>query len=264
MSLLPGLLGLTAGRSFSFYPPILGIVHNEWRFRRATWSEFVVVNTHSGEEACIPRSFVGDVSANAPTVIVGLKREMEWRDGLAVPYRRPVVELPLAVNDVNGFAPPASREARSSRPAPVVSIRLESRPPVKTGRKAVVFVMLGVVASAIVADVVRPESLRERIDAIRVGRTWQQLKSGDDYVAVVRKLGPPAAQRIYVEPGGRVFRSLDYPRRHFTAVLEGQTETEARYVGSVDALGKVLGNPVAATPDTTISGADLLRSIPRF
>ena len=44
MSLLPGLLGLTAGRSFSLYPPILGIAHNEWRFRRASWSEFVVVN----------------------------------------------------------------------------------------------------------------------------------------------------------------------------------------------------------------------------
>ena len=250
MSLLPGLLGLTAGRSFSLYPPILGIAHNEWRFRRATWSEFVIVNTHSGEEACIPRSFVGDVSANAPMVIVGLKREMEWRDGMAVPYRRPVVELPVAVND---FVP----AARPQRPAPVVNIRLEPRAHVKTGRKAVVVVMLGVVASAVVAGITYPGQMRDRIDAMRVSRAWQQLRQGDDYATVVGKLGSPAGQRTYVDASGRVFRSLDYPRRHFTAVLEGQTDSGARYVASLDALGRILGN-------TAVSDPDLLRSIPRF
>lgn len=254
MSLLPGLLGVTAGRSFSLYPPILGIAHNEWRIRRATWSEFVVVNTHSGEEACIPRSFVGDISANAPVVIVGLKREMEWRNGMAVPYRRPVVELPIAVND---FAPAALREARPARPAPVVSIRLESRPPVKTGRKAVVVVMLGVVASAVLADIVSPDSVRDRINAMRVSRTWQQLKTGDDYATVIGKLGSPASQRTYVDTGGRVFRSLDYRRLHFTVVLEGQTEAEARYVASLDARGRLLGG-------VPLSEAGMLRSIPRF
>lgn len=250
MSLLPGLLGLTAGRSFSLYPPILGVAHNEWRFRRATWSEFIIVNTHSGEEACIPRSFIGDVSANAPTVIVGLRREMEWRDGLAVPYRRPVVELPVAVND---FVP----AARHSRPAPVVNIRLESRAPAITGRKAVVFVMLGMVASAAIANIAYPGGMRDRIDAMRVSRSWQQLKPGDNYTAVVAKLGAPSARRTYVETSGRVFLSLDYPRRHFTAVLEGQTEADAHYVGSLDALGRILGN-------TPVSDAALLRSIPRF
>ena len=250
MSLLPGLLGLTAGRSFSLYPPILGVAHNEWRFRRATWSEFIIVNTHSGDEVCIPRSFIGDVSANAPTVIVGLRREMEWRDGIAVPYRRPVVELPVAVND---FVP----APRHSRPAPVVNIRLESRPPAITGRKAVVFVMLGIVASAVVADVAYPGGMRDRIDAMRISRSWQQLKPGDDYTAVIDKLGAPAAQRTYVEVGGSVFFSLDYPRLHFTAVLEGQTEADAHYVGTLDARGRILGG----TPD---SDAALLRSIPRF
>lgn len=252
MSLLPGLLGLTAGRSFSLYPPILGIAHNEWRFRRASWSEFVIVNTHSGEEACIPRSFVGDVSANAPMVIVGLKREMEWRDGMAVPYRRPVIELPIAVN---GFAPAPSREARPSRPAPVVSIRLESRPPVKTGRKAVVFVMLGFVASAVLTD--WPDRVRGRIDAMRVSRTLQQLKTGDDYATVVARLGSPAAQRTYVETGGLVMRSLDYPGKHLTVVLEGQTEAEARYVGSLDEQGRIFGA-------VRVSDAEMLRSMPRF
>lgn len=250
MSLLPGLLGLTAGRGFSFYPPILGIAHNEWRYRRATWSEFVVVNTQSGEEAFIPHSFLGDVSLNGPTAIVGLKREMEWRDGMAVPYRRPVVELPVAVN--GGIAVPA----RPSRPASVVNIRLEPHAPSHTGRKAVVVVMLGVVASAIVADVVRPGDVRDRIDAMRVSRAWQQLKPGDDYAAVVAKLGPPAARKTHVEAGGRVFVSLDYPRRHFKAVLEGQNEAEASYAGTIDARGRLLSPPV--------SSAGMLQSIPRF
>lgn len=257
MSLLPGLLGLTAGRSFSLYPPILGIAHNEWRFRRATWSEFVVVNTHSGEEACIPRSFVGDISANAPMVIIGLKREMEWRDGLAVPYRRPVVELPIAVND---FVPAAPRENRSHRPAQVVNIRLESRAPVNTGRKAVVLVMLGVVATAIVADAIRPVFFHDavdRIDAMRVSSAWQGLNPDDDYSGVVDKLGPPTAQKTYVETGGRVFRSLDYPRRHFVVVLEGESEADTRYIGSVDARGKILGG-------SAVFDAGMLHSIPRF
>ncbi len=257
MSLLPGLLGLTGGRSFSFYPPILGIAHNEWRFRRATWSEFVVVNTETGEEAGIPRSFVGDVSANAPTVIVGLKRELAWQDGMAVPYRRPVVEMPIAVNDFTT----TTTTPRPARPAQVVSIRLESRAPVNTGRKAVVVVMLGVAASAIVADVVRPafhDGVRDGIDALWAGRSYQQLRSGDDYAAVVRKLGAPDSQRRYVETGGRVFRSLDYSRLHFTAVLEGESDAEAKYVGALNAHGRLLGREQAADI------SEKLLSIPRF
>lgn len=252
MSLLPGLIGLTGGRSFAFYPPILGIEHNEWRFRRATWADIVVVNTKSGEEACIPRSFLADVSANAPVVIVGLKRELEWRDGMAVPYRRPVVELPIAVND-NTPAPPRPR-----RPAPVVSIRLESRAPAATGRKAVVVMMLGVVAAAVVAEVARPGEVIERIEGVRPHHVWQQLKPGDDYSAVVSKLGQPDAQRTWIDEKGEVFRSLQYPAGRFTAILEGKTQEDARYVGAVDARGRILGRPAGG-----VSPA-MLRSLPRF
>jgi hypothetical protein len=251
MSLLPGLLGLTGGRSFALYPPILGIPHNEWRFRRATWSDFVAVNTKSGEEVFIPRSFVVDVSANAPVVIVGLKRELEWRNGLAAPYRKPVVEMPIAVND--NTPPP-----RPHRPAPVVSIRLESRAPVATGRKAMVVVMLGVVAAAVVADVAWPGEVIARIEGIRARRVWQELTPGDNYSAVVSKLGPPAAQRTYIDEHGEVFRALEYPGRRFTAVLEGTTQEDARYVASLDARGRILGSPPTGV------NAARLRSIPRF
>ncbi len=254
MSLLPGLLGLTAGRSFSFYPAIHGVAHNEWRFRRATWSDFVVVNTASGEEACIPHGFVGDVSANSPTVIVGLKREMQWLDGVAVPYRRPVVELPIAVNAVNDYV---SVPRLHSRPSSVVSIRLESRPTVKIGRKAVGVVMLSLVVVAIAANATHPGEVRDRLDAMLVSSAWQQLTPNDDYNAVVSKLGAPATQRTYVEPGGRVFRSLDYPDRRFTAILEGPSSEEAHYVASMSVRGRILG-------DSPPFSAGALRSIPRF
>jgi len=252
MSLLPGLIGLTGGRSFAFYPPILGIAHNEWRFRRATWTDVVVVNTKSGDEACIPRSFLADVSATAPVVIVGLKRELEWREGMAVPYRRPVVELPIAVGGNTSAAP------RPRRPAPVVNIRLDSHTPSATGRKAVVVVMLGVVAAAVVADVARPGEVIEMIEGVRAHRVWQQLKPGDDYSAVVSKLGQPDVQRTFIDEKGEVFRSLEYPSGRFTAILEGTTQEDARYVASLDARGRILG-----TPSGGVSAARL-RSLPRF
>jgi hypothetical protein len=121
--------------------------------------------------------------------------------------------------------------------------------------------MLGVVASAIVADVVRPGDLRNRIDAIRVSRSWQQLKPGDDYATVIAKLGPPGAERTYVESGGRVFRALDYPRRHFTAVLEGPRQAQTVYIGALDARGRVLGG---GQPFPGASDPGMLRSVPRF
>ena len=45
--------------AFSFYPPIWGVEHNEWKFVRATWSEMLVHNTKSGSEIWVPRRFLG-------------------------------------------------------------------------------------------------------------------------------------------------------------------------------------------------------------
>jgi hypothetical protein len=162
-----------------------------------------------------------------------------------------VVELPIAVND--NTPPPRPR-----RPAPVVNIRLDSRTPAATGRKAVVVMMLGVVAAAVVAEVAQPGEVIERIEGVRPHRVWQQLKPGDSYSAVVSKLGPPNAQRTYIDERGDVFRSLDYPSGRFTAILEGTTQEDARYVASIDARGRILGNPPGGVSTAR------LRSLPRF
>ena len=71
---IPPLQDHLANRPFSLYPPILNIRHNEWIFRKATWSEILVVNRSSGREIRIARRYVGEVSR-----IVGIRLERRNR-----------------------------------------------------------------------------------------------------------------------------------------------------------------------------------------
>ena len=120
--ILPALAHL-AGRPFSFYPAIRGIEQNEWVFRKATWSEMLVVNGKTAQEISIPRRFVGEVSiVDDPVVIVGLLHELEYREGAIYPRQRHVIEMPIAVGESRRAAP----QPRPV-PAPVVAIRLEPR-----------------------------------------------------------------------------------------------------------------------------------------
>ena len=99
--------------------------HNLWLFRKATWSELVVVNRKTGEELSIPRRWVGEISiVDDPVVIVGLLRELEYRAGAVWPCQRHVIEMPMAVA-VGGALPAATQPKHA--PAPVVAIRLEPR-----------------------------------------------------------------------------------------------------------------------------------------
>src|ERR1035438_9417998 len=59
---IPPSLEHLVTRPFSFYPPIISVEHNEWLFRKASWSEIQVVNCRSGTEIWIPRRFVGEVA----------------------------------------------------------------------------------------------------------------------------------------------------------------------------------------------------------
>jgi len=88
-------------RSFSFYPAIRNIQHNEWQFRRAHPDEIQVMNTKSLQELWIPRGFLSGVSSiEEPVVIVGLLKELEYREGIVVPHVRRVIQMPLAANDI--------------------------------------------------------------------------------------------------------------------------------------------------------------------
>jgi hypothetical protein len=121
--IVPSLLHLAA-RPFSFYPAIVGVAHNQWRLCRQTWQDWIVVNSRTQEELSIPRRFVGEVSSTErPVLIVGLLRELQARDGVALPFERRIIEMPLAAGGENDPAP----QPRSDGPAPVIGIRLEPR-----------------------------------------------------------------------------------------------------------------------------------------
>ena len=224
-------------RRFSFYPPIRNVEHNEWQFRRVTWSEIIVVNTRSGEEAFIPRASIGEISIiDDPVVIVGLRRELEWREGAIYPHRRPVIEFPvaIAVND-NRPAP-----AEPPRLAPVVNIRLEPRPATRASTKLAVAIMLSAVVCLIVADIARD-----------IRHSGVRLSPADDYTSIVHKLGRPATERRNGE-----IQSLSYPSRHLTLVLR-----HSRYIGTLGPDGRILDS--VRLPDGAAS-APLLRSLPPF
>jgi len=120
---VPPPLATLRNRPFSFYPAILNIEHNKWQYRKATWSDVLVVNSRTGQEIWIPRRFLGEISRiEDPMVIVGLLRELEYKQGAVWPYQRRVIEMPMAVG---AALPPVP--VRRERRAPVVGIRLEPK-----------------------------------------------------------------------------------------------------------------------------------------
>jgi hypothetical protein len=220
---IPPLLQHLAGRPFAFYPAILNVEHNRWFFRKVTWSELVVVNGKTAVEVSIPRRFVGEVSSiDEPVLIVGLQRELEYRDGAVWPHRRRVIEMPIAVG---GTAP-----AVQTGPAPVVGIRLESPRSNRTLK-----LVGGAMAAAVFLggiSLVRVGGLRPRTVAAR-GHAMLQLRAEDGYPAIVRKLGPPDGDRSAWQDGVE-YRALGYSDLHFTVVLRGAA-ADARYLGTMDA-----------------------------
>jgi hypothetical protein len=231
---LPTPLQHLGGRRFSFYPPIRNLQPNEWLYRRATWSECIVMNARSGEEVCIPRMFLGEVSGiDEAVMIVGLNRELEWRAGAIIPHERRVIELPVAVND--------SRPGPSAGThlAPVINIRLEPKAEVRAWKWIGVAFVLGAVATTILANIVWQSQPRQRTDFFRTYRPWLQLSADDDYRSTVRRMGTPSAIRV-TQSGDTLFRSLVYDTRHYSVILMGHDKESARYIGTLGTHGRVL------------------------
>jgi hypothetical protein len=253
---IPPLAEYLARRPFAFYPAIVNAEHNQWFFRRATWSELVVVNGKSGMELSIPRRFVGEVSSiDEPVLIVGLCRELEYRDGAVWPHRRRVLEMPVAVGADESIRP-VPPPARRNGPAPVVGIRLETRRSSRT-----VKLVGGAMAAAVFlggVTLVRDGAVRTRAVPVRA-RAVFDLTADDGYASVVRKLGTPSEERVATEDG-QEYRALMYPDRKVTVLLRGQ-ENEARYIGAVDPVW----NPIHAVRQTAGgSTLGLLRGLKRF
>ena len=254
---VPPPLETLHNRPFSFYPAILNIEHNKWQYRKATWSDVLVVNARTGQEIWIPRRFLGEISSiEDPVVIVGLLRELEYKEGAVWPYQRRVIEIPIAVGSLT--RPPAP--AHQTGLAPVVGIRLESNAESHILRMVGGALVLGIVAAYVAVNFYRDSVLRPRAAYMAKDRIYQSLTAQDDYDAVIRKLGTPARDRWQRSPTGIRYRALSYPARACTIILMASDGKDATYIGALD----TNWIPVHFAKLSKVDAGTLLRSLPRF
>lgn len=222
-------------RPFSFYPAILGVDHNEWSFRRATWSEMLVTNRTTGQDVWIPRRFIGEVSRiDEPVVIIGLTKELEYRGGLVTPHERRIIEIPRAVNE-----PPRGPDAPPEpKPAPVVGIRLEAGAESRIGRLLLGMIAAGILAFVTIAIVLSTSG--KHVTYQTVMQNDLGFTGNDDYFSVVEKLGPPAEDKWQSDQGEMQYRRLSYPQQGFSVILMGSDRKDMHYIGSVDANWRVV------------------------
>ena len=250
---IPPQLDHLITRPFSFYPPIVGVEHNEWLYKKASWSEIQVVNCNNGEEIWISRRYVGEVSrVDDPVLIVGLKYELEYKAGMVVPFQRRVIEMPVAV----GARPAAAGEGGRPAPAPIIGIRMAS------GQDKRMFKLIGAaVTVAILLYVVAVSMSRQRVVFTAKDQSYMGLTARDDRTEVVVKLGEPASDHWQSENGALQYEALDYPDRKLTVILMGGDRKSVRYVGTMDRDWK----PVHAVPLRSGGTTDsLLRGLKRF
>lgn len=220
-------------RPFSFYPPILGVEHNEWRLKSSTWSELVVGNTKTALEVAIPRKLVGAVSAvEEPVMIVGLTRELEYKTGGVWPTERKVKAMPApALKPVLTMPGAGGEKAGPSGLGAMMGGRSE-------GAETKILRLIGMALATLagvallVWAVVR---LTPDAKPTFVGKdqTYLELTREANYDDVVRRLGAPKQDRWRQGATELQFRALTYPERGYTVVLMGTDQESARYIGTV-------------------------------
>ncbi len=253
---IPTPLDLLGHRRFSFFPSLVNVEHNEWLFRRSDWDEIQVINTKTHQELWIPRRFLGGVSSTEePVVIVGLLKELEYREGVVVPLVRRVIEMPRAVNDVPR---PAGYAPAPGRLAPVVGIRTESDSHPSKGRGLLPKVAVGLLTCVVGLVLFRdgPLSTRARFFTAPA-RLPLPYTANDDYLSVVSRAGRPASDSVRTPSSGGEVHVLRYPDRGYSLVLFGPDRDQARYIGAVGRGGRVIHS--VTLPGGTDSSALLVR-----
>jgi hypothetical protein len=161
-----------------------------------------------------------------PVVIVGLLKELEYKEGVVLPVVRRVIEMPRAVNE---SPRPRIRAPRPEALAPVVGIRLESGRP--RTRMVLGAFAVGLLILIPLAVMVRDGFIGSRASVTRIDLPFSSI---DDYATIVARFGRPAQDRTR-KSGGAEFRSLTYPSRGFTLILK-----DGFYLGAVDSNGRLV------------------------
>jgi hypothetical protein len=228
------LAGL-GNRPFSFYPPLRNTEHNEWILSATDWDEFQVINRKSRLEVSIPHRYLGGVSSiDDPVMIVGLRTELELREGAIVPCVHRVIEMPRAVNET--WAPPRQVDAQPGRIAPVIGIRVESNTSPPVPRKLMAAAAAGLLACVVTVALFRDGlTARDRYLPGTPARIDLPFTYDDNYQTVVNQLGEPTQIRPAKTGDGRAVQLLRYPQRGFALVID-----EAHYIGAVGRGGRVL------------------------
>jgi hypothetical protein len=254
----PASLEHLAERQFSFYPPILNIEHNEWRYLKSTWSEVLVVNTGNQAEIWIPRRYVGEVSeVEEPVMIVGLNRELEFKGGALWPHQKRVLKMQSAGVTLD----PAAAEAEPAAPKGFFGVRFDK------SDKRIIELIGGVIVSMLVVYVLvvnwnRIGDPRQRnLVFTTKDQMFLELSSRDDYYGVTQKLGQPSTDRWRSDSGEIQYRALGYPDRHYTVILMGGERPTAHYIGALDERWTPIHSVELRTGGDTVS---LLRSLKKF
>ncbi len=253
---LPPPFDATGDRAFSFYPPILGIEHNEWRAQQATWSEILVANTKSDHSLWVPRRYIGDLSrVDEPVMIVGLKKELEHKAGGVWPHEKRVLSMPPL-----STVPASQGPEPAPLPGPMKS-RMDSGAEARIGRMILISLVVAIAGLAIVVSFYRGRTSGEQVEFRGVLQSNLGLSAQDDYFAVVRKLGEPQEDRWRADQGELQIRGLKYPDRKITIILMGSDRKNARYIGSVNAEGLVIDS---VDMPGGVNTAAIIRRLPKF
>jgi hypothetical protein len=219
------------GRLFSFYPPILNIEHNEWQLKKAEWSEVLVENPKMDIELWVPRTWLGEISkVDEPHVIVGLKREVEYKGGALVPYHRKVVGMPQAHS-----APPLPITAIPRRLTVAEEIRSPSGPETKLAKGLLITLAAALVLIVLAVGLSRLRSEGGTISFKAQDQRTLSLTADSTYIDVIQKLGAP--EEDHWRPGGgeRRYRALTYKKEGMIILLMGpEQDNGARYIGAKD------------------------------
>ncbi len=264
MASAPGQVSVDAlrGRSFSFYPAIRNIEHNEWTLDEENWSELRVANRKDGYQLWIPRNYVGSISSSdSPVLIVGLNRELEVKAGAVWPYRRTVIEMP-GPRQRPADAPP---EPSSAPGQPTAGLGAAES---NVGRFLASSLVVGVLACLFVvvfASGGNPFALPKwfRPSTQTSDQRYLGLGVSDSYHDVLLKLGKPEAEQWISSEGAEIqFELLHYPARSYTVVMMGTSRSESHYIGALhEPSRQILDTAKLPSGGST---ASMLKNLPRY